>query len=242
MRIIIVLALFALTVMAHEPGTQKPDVFTKQLREDITYKFMAFVPKGYSEEGKKWPLMLFLHGAGERGSDINKVTVHGPPKIVRTNAEFPFVVISPQCPSGQRWEKHKVLALLDNVIGKYNVDTNRIYLTGISMGGYGTWEIAAAEPQRFAAIVPICGGGQTIDLKLASQEKKKAFEKLGVWAFTGAKDKVVPVEESQRMVDAFKAAGARDVQFTVYPEANHDSWTETYNNPKVYEWLLEHSR
>lgn len=241
MKILLALSLVAITAMAHEPGTQKAETFKKEIKEEISYNYLAFVPKGYSD-GKKWPLMIFLHGAGERGTDINKVTVHGPPKIAKTNPEFPFVLISPQCASGQRWEKDKVMALLDHAISKYNVDTNRIYLTGISMGGYGTWDIASTYPERFAAIVPICGGGQTIDLKLSSREKRKAFENLGIWAFTGAKDQVVPVEESQRMVDAFKSAGAKDVQFTIYPEANHDSWTETYNNPKVFEWFLKHTR
>jgi predicted peptidase len=135
-----------------------------------------------------------------------------------------------------------LLALLDNITAKYAVDTKRVYLTGLSMGGYGTWDLGLAYPERFAAIVPICGGGQVITVLLASDAKGQALKTLGVWAFHGGKDPVVPLEESQRMVDALKKAGVPDVKLTVYPEAQHDSWTETYKNPALYEWLLKHER
>ena len=201
------------------------------------------MPKGYKADGgKKWPLIFFLHGAGERGSDVWKVAVHGPPKIVKEKKDFPFVVISPQCPDGKTWDSDSLLALLDDVVAKYQVDKTRIYLTGLSMGGYGAWSLGIAHPERFAAIAPICGGGQTIGVKLASREKGPALKSLGVWAFHGAKDPTVKVEESERMVEELKKSGCTDVQLTVYPEAKHDSWTETYNNPKLYEWFLEHER
>jgi predicted peptidase len=135
-----------------------------------------------------------------------------------------------------------LLALLDEIAAKYAVDTNRVYLTGLSMGGYGTWALGLTYPERFAAIVPICGGGQMIGVILSSRDKGAALKSLGVWAFHGGKDPVVPLEESQRMVDALKKAGVPDVKLTVYPEAGHDSWTETYKNPELYEWLLKHER
>ncbi len=135
-----------------------------------------------------------------------------------------------------------LLALLDDITAKYAVDTNRVYLTGLSMGGYGTWDLGLAYPERFAAIVPICGGGQLISVILPSREKGPALKTLGVWAFHGGKDPVVPLEESQRMVAALKKAGVQDVKLTVYPKAGHDSWTEAYNNPELYQWLLEHHR
>jgi predicted peptidase len=113
------------------------------------------------------------------------------------------------------------------------VDPDRVYLTGLSMGGYGTWSLAAAHPERFAAIVPICGGGNPADAaKLAS---------LPVWVFHGAKDPTVPLERSKEMVEAIKSAGGNP-RFTIYPEAGHDSWTETYNNPELYQWLLEQKK
>jgi predicted peptidase len=201
----------------------------------------VFLPKGYqSKASKRWPLIFFLHGAGERGTNLSKVAVHGPPKIAPQRPDFPFVVISPQCPDGQVWSTDILLRLLDHVSRKYAVDTNRIYLTGLSMGGYGTWDLGLEYPHRFAAIAPICGGGRPIVVFLAS--KPEALDSLGVWAFHGAKDLVVPLSESERMVNLLKNRGMKDVKLTVYPEAGHDSWTATYDNPELYRWFLEHQR
>jgi predicted peptidase len=215
--------------------------FTKSVDADVNY--LLFLPKGYDPKAeRRWPLIFFLHGAGERGSDVWKVAVHGPPKIAPTRPDFPFIVVSPQCPEGQIWSKDVLLGLLDDVMAKYAVDKSRVYLTGLSMGGYGTWDLGLSYPERFAAIVPICGGGQVITVLLSSGSKAAALKSLGVWAFHGGKDPVVPLDESQRMVDALKRAGVPDLKLTVYPEAQHDSWTETYNNPALYEWLLKHER
>ena len=211
--------------------------------ESSTVNYLLFLPKGYEAKGeKRWPLILFLHGAGERGTDVWKVAIHGPGKYAAAHPEFPFIVVSPQCPEHQVWSRDVLLALLDDIAATYAVDTNRIYLTGLSMGGYGTWDLGLTYPERFAAIAPICGGGQIISVKLASGGKGQALKTLGVWAFHGGKDPVVPLAESQRMVDALKKAGVPDVKLTVYPEAQHDSWTETYKNPELYEWLLKHER
>src|ERR1051325_6637179 len=117
---------------------------------------------------------------------------------------------------------------------KYAVDTNRVYLTGLSMGGYGAWELGLAYPERFAAMAPICGGGEFITPYLATGKKAEALKSLGVWAFHGAKDPVVPLKESERMVDLLKKIGVKEVKFTVYTEAEHDSWTETYENQELY--------
>jgi len=215
--------------------------FSKTVSADVNY--LLFLPKGYDEKAeKRWPMILFLHGAGERGTDIWKVAVHGPPKNVATHPDFPFIVVSPQCPERQVWSRDVLLGLLDEVTAKYAVDTSRVYLTGLSMGGYGTWDLGLTHPERFAAIVPICGGGQIISVLLSSSDRGRALKSLGVWAFHGGKDPVVPLEESQRMVDALKKAGVEDVHLTVYPEAGHDAWTETYTNPKLYDWLLKHER
>lgn len=211
--------------------------------QKIELKYLLFLPKDYSGQGAKtWPLILFLHGAGERGSDIWKVAVHGPPKYVGSHPDFPFIVVSPQCPEGQIWSNDALLALLDDVTSKCKVDRSRIYLTGLSMGGYGTWNLGLTEPDKFAAIVPICGGGQLINILLANGTKGNALRSLGIWAFHGGKDTVVPLEESQRMVNMLKKVGVSDIQLTIYPEAGHDSWTEAYNNPALYEWLLKHQR
>ena len=210
--------------------------FAGEITKVVGLEYLLFLPEGYGDQpGKKWPLILFLHGAGERGDDLDLVKVHGPPKLVEDDPDFPFIVISPQCPADAWWTEHldDLDALLDEVIGAHDVNTNRIYLTGLSMGGYGTWSLALAHPERFAAIVPICGGGRPY---LALRLKD-----LPVWAFHGAKDSVVPVEETEQMVAAIRQAGG-DPRLTIYPDAGHDSWTETYDNPELYTWLLEQEK
>lgn len=190
----------------------------------------------------RWPLVLFLHGAGERGEDLALVAQHGPPRLVREGRRFPFLLVAPQCPAGQVWSEEALLALLDHLLGQHPVDPNRVYLTGLSMGGYATWSLGLKHPERFAAIVPVCGGGNIIDALLAEGTQAEAIRSLAVWAFHGAKDPVVPVEESRRMVETLRRIGCREVELTVYPEAEHDSWTETYANDHLYEWLLLHQR
>src|SRR5439155_12482503 len=136
----------------------------------------------------------------------------------------------------------ELLALLEEITRDYAVDTERIYLTGLSMGGYGAWNLGISYPEKFAAIAPICGGGELITVILSSRDKAPALKSLGVWAFHGGKDPVVPVEESQRMVNALKKVGVKDVKLTIYPEVQHNSWTEAYKDPELYKWLLEHRR
>ncbi len=223
------------------PLSQEKLSYEIKRTEEIRY--LLYLPKDYdAKSGKTWPLMLFLHGAGERGANLNLVAVHGPPMLAKNGTNFPFIVVAPQCPEGQRWENDSLLRLLDHVMKQHAVDASRVYLTGLSMGGYGTWALALAQPEKFAAIAPICGGGSRIDVLLASGPRAAALKDLGVWAFHGAKDSVVPLDESERMVDAFKKAGIKEVKLTVYPNADHNSWTETYNNPEFYTWLLNHRR
>ncbi|MBN2131920.1 MAG: prolyl oligopeptidase family serine peptidase [Sedimentisphaerales bacterium] len=212
---------------------QSAETLNKQIIKSVACDYLLSLPKGYGEKEQKWPLMLFLHGAGERGSDLNLVKKHGPPKLIEQGKEFPFIVVSPQCPTGVWWPERldTLMALLDEIESKYEVDPSRVYLTGLSMGGFGTWALACGKPERFAAIVPICGGGQWF---LADR-----LRKVPVWAFHGARDSVVPLDLSKSMVEAVKRTGG-DAKLTVYPEANHDSWTATYDDPKVYEWLLSH--
>jgi predicted peptidase len=218
-----------------ERGGQHSRTFDKTITKTLSCNYLLFLPEDYGREKKSWPLILFLHGAGERGSDIEKVKVHGPPKMVQTQKDFPFIVVSPQCPEGDWWtDKTELLInLLDGIVARYDVDTERIYLTGLSMGGYGSWALASKYPDRFAAVVPICGGGDRI---LA-----RTLKDVPIWAFHGAKDSVVPVEESKELVEAINARGG-NAKLTIYPDANHDSWTRTYDNPELYEWLIEHRR
>lgn len=243
---ILILALsFALaSVGATSPPTrQTAHTFTMKRADVVKVGYLLHLPAGYDAKAeKRWPTILFLHGAGERGDDIEKVTVHGPPMIAKAKPDFPFIVISPQCPTGKSWRPEVLLALLDDVAARHAVDEKRIYLTGLSMGGYGSWALAALRPERFAAVAPICGGGNTIDIRLARQVKDHPLKSLPVWAFHGGKDGVVPVGESERMVAALKEIGNESVKLTIYPEAGHNSWTESYDNPKLYEWFMSHSR
>ncbi|WP_375510152.1 prolyl oligopeptidase family serine peptidase [uncultured Nostoc sp.] len=220
----------------------------RQVSSIDSYNYLVFLPdRVHADAGDVYdglrlrneiqqlllPTILFLHGAGERGSNLDNLKRHGVAKIVEQQPDFPFIVISPQCPRGEYWNVDRLSALLDEVIASYPIDPDRVYLTGLSMGGYGTWHLAAAQPERFAAIAPICGGG--------NPQAARNLKNLPVWAFHGAKDNVVPLSESEIMVSALKARDG-NVKFTVYPEANHDSWTQTYNNPELYKWFLQHGR
>jgi len=217
-------------------GSQKALEFKKQVVKTLSLKYLLYTPDDYGKDPqKKWPVMLFLHGSGESGDDLEKVKTHGPPKLISKGKAFPFIVISPQCPDARTgWDPEALNGLLDEVIAHYSVDLDRVYLTGLSMGGYGTWALASDSPQRFAAIAPICGGG-------TPRRMARRLRTMPIWVFHGAKDGTVPIKEDQDMVDALKAVG-NDVKFTIYPDADHDSWTATYDNPELYTWLLDHKR
>ena len=217
--------------------------FQTQVTRKIRLSCLLYLPEDYrATSRKRWPLLLFLHGAGERGTDLKLVTKHGPMKLVAQGKEFPFLILSPQCPLEQRWADDALLALLDHVAARYRVDLRRAYLTGLSMGGYGTWSLGTRYPERFAGIAPVCGGGSAANILLARQTKTRALRSLAVWAFHGAKDDVVPPVESKVMVAALKKAGCRKVRLTLYPNTGHDSHTPTYENPKLYQWFLVQHR
>lgn len=210
-------------------------VMAQQSKEKfvIEQEYLKYVPKDYDvNPEKKWPLLIFLHGAGERGTDIEKIKVHGPPMLVEKGKDFPFIIISPQAKA--RWDDNSLYQLIRDFIAKNErVDTDRVYLTGLSMGGYGTWSLAQKHPELFAAIVPICGGGDPKDIW--------KLRHMPVWCFHGKLDGVVPISASETMVNALKPLN-KDVKFTVYPETYHDSWIQAYNDPKLYEWLLEQKK
>ncbi len=227
--------LLAGQAAAPETAVQTAQEFEARLTRSVNVQYWLFLPQDYRRNGdQKWPLILFLHGAGERGTDLELVKKHGPPKILEQRRDFPFIVVSPQCPRGEFWSDDALLALLDQVLAQHAVDRKRVYLTGLSMGGYGTWSLAARAPERFAAIAPICGGGMTI--------WGRRLRNTPVWVFHGAQDPLVPLEESERMVEALRRAGNEQVRLMVYPDAGHDSWTETYDNEQLYQWFLSHSR
>ena len=219
------------------PDRQQAKIFEKTICREARMNYLLYLPKEYDKADKKWPLILFLHGAGERGDDIELVKKHGPAKLIAEEKDFDFIIVSPQCPKENWWPNltEELNALVDDITAKYKVDTNRLYITGLSMGGYGTWSMIIQYPDKFAAAAPICGGGDAVLARFR-------LSKIPVWVFHGAKDSVVPLQKSEEMVEALKKAGNKEVKFTVYPEADHDSWTQTYNNPELYQWFLGYEK
>lgn len=205
---------------------------TKFIRVELQY--LLEYPKTI-QSGQPLPLIVFLHGSGERGDSIDLVRVHGPWYYAEHYSDFPFMILAPQCEEGETWEPVKLDLLLDEIIASYPVDTSRIYLTGLSRGGFGTWDWALYRTDRFAAIAPVCGAS---NYHVLNANKLKD---IPVWVFHGALDDVIPVSFSAELVKKLRSLGA-DVKFTVYPDAGHDSWTETYMNPELYKWFLSHRK
>jgi pimeloyl-ACP methyl ester carboxylesterase len=193
---------------------------------DAKNDYQLTLPPHYDASRREpWPLIVFLHGSGGgEGALAN---------FVKNRADFPFIILAPRSPH-ESWIPEAVKDDLDEVLAKYPVDRDRIYLTGLSMGGFGTWEVVARYPDLFAAIAPVCGGGHPADAPL--------IRHVPVWIFHGVKDETVPVALSQAMFDALKKVPADEVKFTAYPEAGHDSWTPTYNNDQLDQWFLQHRR
>lgn len=196
--------------------------------------YLLALPAGYDQQlDAKWPLVLFLHGAGERGSDLEKVKIHGPPKQAAAGKELPFVLVSPQCPDKERWNPYALAKLVEAVANTHRIDRQRLYVTGLSMGGRGTWSLLAEYPDTFAAAIAICGRG---DL-----EAVERIAKTQLRVFVGGKDRERTVTNCQEMTAALKKSGG-DAELKLYPELAHDCWTVTYDDPEVWKWLLAQRR
>ena len=216
-------------------------VDVKGLTRTATISYLLYLPGGYGQDPQqRWPLVLFLHGSGERGDNPNALVEHGLPRLLTTTLDFPAIVLSPQAPEDMVWwgaELNGVSALLDHVQANYAVDSKRIYLTGLSMGGFGAWALALQYPQRFAAVVPVAGGW---DSERDSVPRNIcAIKAVPIWVFHGAQDDIVLPKKAQLMVDALKKCGV-DVRFTLYPEADHrESFERAYDDPELYAWMFE---
>jgi predicted peptidase len=231
---------------ALEPGQHS---YTTTIRVEIapgvceyfTLSYLLYVPAAYSPDGDgKWPLVLFLHGSGERGDDLALLKAQPLPKLLEERADFPALVVSPQLgPERKRWSDllDPACALVDQIAGAHAVDGRRLYATGLSLGGFGVWELAlCSSRQRFAAIVPIAGGWREGSRDVP--EGISELRGLPVWAFHGALDETVPAYQSEVLVEALRARGG-DVRFTLYPDADHvESWLRAYTDPELYEWLF----
>jgi dienelactone hydrolase len=199
-------------------------------RSSAGLDYLVYLPDGYYRTWNRWPLILTLHGRGESGEDIGLVRRQGLPRYVEEKGGLPFLIVAPQS-SDWIWNVEALSSLLDEVIRRYRVDVDRVYLVGNSMGGTGTWALAARYPERFAAIAPICGVGDPTSAGRLSG--------VPTWAFHGVVDRVVSLEKSERMIAVLKKAGG-DARLTAYPDVGHDAWTLTFANPRFYEWLLQH--
>jgi predicted peptidase len=192
-------------------------------------RYLIHEPPGFADDLR--PGLLFLHGVAERGDDLRALTNTGVPALIERGRNLPFVTISPQCPADKMWSQlvDGLIDLVEQVVPKAAIHPDRLYLTGVSMGGFGAWQLAAAIPECFAGLAPMCGGG---DPSWAER-----LRSLPTWAFHGAKDRVVPVSESRRMIEALERVGA-PVRLTVYEDLEHDCWTRAYDDPELYSWLL----
>jgi len=213
-------------------GKNVPQKFHREVKLTYNSDYLLYLPEDYYKTDNKWPLVMFLNGSGERGADIEAVKRNGPPMLVDAGKKFQFILFCPQCPERIYWENKFLMALLDEIESKYNVDKNREYLTGLSMGGNGTWSLAIEYPEKFAAIAPISANGEPDDAC--------TLKDVPVWVFHGEKDDVVPLKEDADMVDALKKCGG-DVKFTIYQDVGHGAWVQAYNNPELYDWMLSHS-
>jgi predicted peptidase len=238
----IALGLVALLTMTQDP-VQGTEAKTFKGADGGTLLYRIHAPKG--KEGKL-PLVLFLHGAGERGDDNAAQVKHGIKQFLARQEKYPCVLVVPQCPKGQSWaairrgasptqeEKSSgpmtlTIELVDSLRKELPVDPARLYVTGLSMGGYGTWDLLMRKPAMFAAGVPVCGGGDV--------SKAATIAKIPQWVFHGDQDKAVPVDYSRKMVEAMKAAGG-EPKYTEYPGVGHNSWDNAYADDALYEWLF----
>jgi predicted peptidase len=250
MILILALALPALAQFTVEEAL-KPHIYTNAVGEAFPYRLSA--PQ-FPEPGKKYPLVLFLHGSGECGTDNQRQITVGLPALMAAllKRPEPVMVLAPQCQSGN-WRVKRLamkpeyaaskepaasldvaLELCRYLVAERQADPDRIYITGLSLGGFGTWDAVQRHPELFAAAVPICGGG---DIRRVQEIKR-----LPLWVFHGDSDKNVPVDCSRRMVELLKQIGSRKVRYTEYKGADHNVWDQTYANPEVTEWLFRQTR
>jgi predicted peptidase len=220
------------------PGTQSPQSFRREVRTEVEGRLLLYLPRDFDarDRSRRWPLLVFLHGSGEAGRDLDRLLVNGPPKRIRAGADLPFVVASPQAPvqlDHGTFDPVMLDGLLDELLERLPIDRDRVYLTGLSAGGIWTYGLATRRPERFAAIAPVCATWDPADAC--------RLRDVPVWAFHGERDDVVPLAGGRAMVDAINACGGT-ARLTVYAGVGHDAWTPAYDDPQLYEWLLAQRR
>ncbi len=242
MRVILLIVIMLFT--SHSIGRAQCPVPGKQVEQSLRVShnecvpYLLYLPEDYCRSNEPWPLMLFLHGRGESRGPLSLVTKWGPPRMLARGEQMPYIVVSPQCPTEDRWEEDRpqanLIKLLDHITKRYRVDERRVYLTGLSLGGHGSWRLAAEHPHRFAAVAPVCGEG--------NPDYAEQLKSLPIWAFHGDQDDSVPVSKSIDMAKAIREAGGEKMRLTILEHVGHNSWSAAYATPELYKWFEAHRR
>ncbi|WP_326540215.1 dienelactone hydrolase family protein [Pseudorhodoferax sp.] len=220
------------TAAAPLPG-ERAESFNASIHKRVALRYWLWMPDDAARPPWGWPLVIFLHGSGERGDDLARVKAHGLPKYAAAGRRFPFVLVAPQIPDGMAWDSDALEALRADLVARLPIDTERVLMTGLSMGGFGTWAYAMDYPDRLAGIVPVCGIGDS--------DRVERIRHLPVWAFHGALDDAVPIASDRGTVEALRAVGG-NVRFTVYPDVGHNAWDPAYADPEMLDWMLAQRR
>ena len=237
LRLLSLMFFSAVSATAESPSPGSQVEMKLEVADVGEIPYLLYLPKNY-EDKAEWPLILFLHGRGESYGPLRLVQKWGPPRMAARGDDFPYVLVSPQCPEDDRWtseiQQQLLVALLDSSLKSHRIDENRVYLTGLSMGGYGSWRLAADHPERFAAVVPICGRGDANDAGV--------LKDLPIWVFHGDQDGDVPFAASEKMVAAIREAKGTKIKFTSLEGVGHNSWSPAYALPELYAWLNKQVR
>lgn len=194
------------------------------------YRYLMYLPNEYSKKSQEYPVIFYLHGAGTYGTDLEQLKPQVPVHYMVRFGKLPFVVVAPLSRYREAWEPGHVNTFIKDILLRNNLDRSRVYLTGMSMGGQGTIRTAGDFPRRFAAIAPVCGAGAI--------GRADALKTMGVWAFHGAKDEVIPIKFTAVLMQELKRVSKRDVKYTVYPNEGHSIWEEAYSTTDLYDWFL----
>lgn len=212
------------------------EIFSQQ-KSKADYNYLIYLPEDYHKENKNYPLVIYLHGGSHKGDDLNKLKGYGLPYLVEQGRDFEFIIVSPQYPNNKYWSTDDWFEpLYEKIRAEYRIDTDKVYLTGISMGGYGTYIVAMDYPDRFAAIVPLCGGCNDSDTTRICN-----FKDIPVWAFHGTADDKIPVSETERIVNALNGCGG-NIKFTRMEGEGHGIEFLYEERPEIYKWMLGQNR
>ena len=237
MKYVTYIIVFNCAVFGRGMTKKTSSTFTSKITLKVSLQYNLYLPNNYYDTSDDYPLVLFLHGAGERGDSLDMVETHGIPKLIKNGKDFPFITLAPQCPRFQYWPEpvnvKALIQLVEKIITQFRIDHNRVYSTGLSMGGFGTLAIAKERPDLFAGIIPVCGGVDTTNIK--------NLKTMPIWLFHGAEDEVVPVRNSKIVYQTLKKINPK-IYLTIYPDINHNSWDMTYDNTDIYDWLLKNRK